>query len=26
MTYQPRGRHFEDFKVGEVIETSARTW
>ena len=25
MTYQPRGRHFEDFKVGEVIETSART-
>jgi len=26
MAYQPRGRHFEDFKVGEVIETSARTW
>ena len=25
MTYQPRGRHFEDFKVGEVIETAART-
>ena len=25
MAYQPRGRHFEDFKVGEVIETSART-
>jgi 3-hydroxybutyryl-CoA dehydratase len=25
MTYQPRGRHFEDFKVGEVIETPART-
>ncbi|MBI2524850.1 MAG: MaoC family dehydratase N-terminal domain-containing protein [Candidatus Rokubacteria bacterium] len=25
MAYQPRGRHFEDFEVGEVIETCART-
>ena len=25
MTYQPRGRHFEEFKTGEVIETTART-
>jgi 3-hydroxybutyryl-CoA dehydratase len=25
MTYQPRGRHFEEFKMGEVIETPART-
>lgn len=25
MAYQPRGRHLEEFKVGEVIETCART-
>lgn len=25
MSYQPRGKYFEEFKVGEVFETAART-
>jgi acyl dehydratase len=25
MAYQPRGRYFEDFKVGETFESQART-
>ncbi len=25
MTYQPRGRHFEEFKVGETFRSQART-
>ena len=25
MTYQPRGRHFEEFKVGETFQSQGRT-
>ena len=25
MTHQPRGRHFEEFKVGETFQSQGRT-